>query len=93
MSIKKEVAQLEKHINTKFPEYDAKFYANHRNSYVHLRLDKSLFSFENYKKLLEEINSFLNEHLQKFNQFNCVFPPKLIISTKCKHDYIVYRKS
>ena len=63
MSIKKVVAQLEKYINVTFPEYDAKFYANRWNSYVHLGLDKSLFSFENYKKLLEEVNSFLNEHV------------------------------
>ena len=58
MSIKKVVAQLEKHINVKFPEYHNKFYANRRNFYVHLGLDKSLFSLENYKKLLEEVNSF-----------------------------------
>ena len=58
MSIKKVVAQLEKHINAKFPEYRNKFYANRRNFYVHLGLDKSLFSLENYKKLLEEVNSF-----------------------------------
>ena len=28
MSIKKLVVQLEKHINVKFPEYEAKFYSN-----------------------------------------------------------------
>ena len=92
MSIKKVIAQLEKHITFKFPEFDAKFYSNSRNSYVHLGLDKALFSFENYRKLLEEMNSFLNEHLIS-KQFTCVFPPKLVISTKWKHDYIVYRKS
>ena len=78
MSIKKVVAQLEKHTSLKFPEYDGKFYANRRNCYIHLGLDKSLFSFENYKKFLEEVNSFLSEHLH--SQFICVFPPKLVIS-------------
>ena len=43
--------QLEKHITVKFPEYDVKFYSNHRNFYIHMVLDKSLFSFENYQKL------------------------------------------
>ena len=53
-------------------------------------LDKSLFGFENYKKLLEEIDCFLSEHLS--TKFICVFPPKLICSTKWKHDYIIYKK-
>ena len=53
-------------------------------------LDKSLFSFENYQKLLNEIDRFLNEHLEK--RFIPIFPPKLIYSTKWKHDYIVSRK-
>ena len=47
MSIKKLVKQLEKHIDVKFPEYAAKFYSNHRNMYIHMGLDKSLFSYEN----------------------------------------------
>ena len=45
MSIKKLVVQLEKHITVKFPEYDAKFYSNRRNFYIHMGFDKSLFSF------------------------------------------------
>ena len=43
-------------------------------------LDKSLFSFENHQKLLNEIDCFLNEHLEK--KFIPVFPPKLIYSAK-----------
>ena len=71
MTIKKIVAQLQKHITIKFPEYDAKFYANRHNYYIHLGLDKSLFSFENYKKILTEINNYLNEHLH--SQFKSIF--------------------
>ena len=91
MSIKKVVTQLEKHISLKFPEYDGKFYANRRNYYMHLGLNKSLFSFENYKKFLEEVNSFLSEHLH--SEFISVFPPKLIISTRWQHYYIVNKKA
>ena len=91
MSIKKVVTQLEKHMGLTFPEYGSKFYSNRRNYYIHLGIDKSLFSFENYKKSLEEVNSFLSEHLH--NQFIFVFSPKLVISTKWKHDYIIYRKA
>ena len=49
---KKVAAQLEKHMSLKFPEYDGKFYANRRKYYIHLGLDKWIFSFENYKKNL-----------------------------------------
>ena len=90
MSIKKLVVQLEKHIQAKFPEYQVKFYSNRRNFYIHMGLDKSLFSFENYKKLLEEFDCFLREHLS--TKFIFVFPPKLIYSTKWKHNYIIYKK-
>ena len=88
MSIKKLVRQLEKHIDVKFPEYDAKFYSNHRNMYILMGLDESLFSFENYKQVLHEVESFLNEHL-----FICLFPQNLIHSTKWKHDYIISTKN
>ena len=91
MSIKKVVTQLEKHMSLKFPEYDGKFYAVRRNYYIHLGLDKSLFSFENYKNFLEELNSFLSEHLHR--EVISVYLPKLVISTKWKHDYIVNKKA
>ena len=90
MSIKKLVKQLEKHIDSKFPENEAKFYSNCRNMYIHMELDKSLFFYENYKQVLQEVESFLNEHLK--NKFIYLFPPKLIHSTKWKHDYIICRK-
>ena len=77
-------------MNLKFPEFERKFYSNLRNFYIHLGIDKSLFSFRNYKKFLQEIDNFFNEHIIK--DFDLVFPPKLIISTKWKHDYILYRK-
>ena len=76
MSIEKFIVELEKHISVKFLKYQAKFYSNRRNFYVHLGLDQSLFSFENFRQLLQEIDCFLNEHLE--NKFTSVFPPKLI---------------
>ena len=53
MSIKKIIEQLEKFIELKFPQCDAKFYSNRRNFYIHHGLDKSLFSFENYNFLMK----------------------------------------
>ena len=91
MSIKKLIVQLEKQISVKFPEYQEKFYSNRRNFYIHMGLDRSLFSFENFRQLLQEIDCFLNEHLE--NKFTSVFPPKLINSTKWKHDYLICKKN
>ena len=53
--------------------------------------DKSLFCFENYKLLLQEIDTFLTEHIE--HKFTSVNPPKLIFSTRWKHDYIIYKKN
>ena len=80
MSIKKSVIQLEKHIHVKFPEYNAKFYSNRRNNYIHMGLDSSLFVYTNFRKLLDEVDRFLNEHLR--HKFVSVFPQKLVYSTK-----------
>ena len=88
MSIKKIIKPLKKFIELKFPQYEAKFYSNRRNFYIHLGLDKSLFSFENYKEFLNEIDKFLVEHLVK--DFKSVYAPKLVFSMKWKHDYIIY---
>ena len=91
MSIKKLIIQLQKHVNAKFPEYQAKFYSNRRNNYIHMGLDKSLFGYANFKKLLDEVDCFLNEHLP--HKFISIFLPKLIHSTKWKHDYMIYKKN
>ena len=40
---------MKKHIRNKFPEYDAKFYSNRRNSCIHMGLDKVIFSYSNLK--------------------------------------------
>ena len=42
----------------KFPHYGGKFYANRRHTYIHLGLDKSLFSFDDYKDFLSVIDNF-----------------------------------
>ena len=89
--------QLEKHIELSFPNYKVKFYSNRHNFYIHLGLDISLFFFffffffENYKDFLDQIDKFLTEHLVK--EFKTVHPPKLVLSTRWKHDYIIRVKN
>ena len=87
MTIKKIISQLENLMQEKFPHFNGRFYSNRRNNYIHLGLDKSLFSFEDYKLYLAEIDKFLTENLR--TEFKLIIPPKLVISTKWKHDYII----
>ena len=81
---------MEKHIRNTFPEYDAKFYSNRRNSCIHLGLDKTKFSYSTFETLLEEVTSFLKEHIP--NKFTSNFP-KFIHSAKWKFDYILATKN
>ena len=91
MTVKKIITKLQRLMKQKFPHYDSKFYANRHNTYIHLGLDKSLFSYENYKEFLYIIDKFLSEQLKV--EFKIVDPPKLVISTKWKHDYIIRSRS
>ena len=79
-TVKKIITKLQIIMKQKFPHFDGRFYANRRNSYIHLGLDKSLFSFADYKDFLNEIDKFLSEHLK--TEFKLVDPPKLVISTQ-----------
>ena len=90
MSIKKIVLKMEKHIRVKFPEYDAKFYSTWRNSCIHMELDKTIFSYSNFKELLEEVQSFLDEHIPNKSTTNF---PNLIPSKNWKYDYILATKN
>ena len=87
MTIKKIISQLEQLMQKEFPHFDGRFYSNRQNNYIHLGLDKSLFSFEDYKLYLAEIDKFLTENLR--TEFKLINPPKLVISTNWKHDYII----
>ena len=53
MSVKKLMNQLERYINYKFPEFDAKFYSNRGNFYIQMGLDNLLFGYSNFKHILE----------------------------------------
>ena len=84
------ISKLQIIMKQKYPHLDGRFYANRRNSYIHLVLDKSLFSFDDYKDFLNQIDKFLSEQLKP--EFKLVHLPKLVISTKWKHDYIIHSR-
>ena len=87
MNVKTIVKKLEKHIDNIHPNYKAKFFSNRRNNYIHLGLDKSLFSYQNYNTFLTDIDTYLNANLNI--NFELVDPPKLVMSLRWKHDYII----
>ena len=87
MNIKTIVKKLEKLMEKKYSYYNAKFFSNRRNNYIHLGLDKSLFSYENYKDFLQDIDRYLSLNLNE--NFKLVDPPKLVLSLRWKHDYII----
>ena len=87
MNVKTIVKKVERHIEKKHPNYKAKFFSNRRNNYIHLGLDKSLFSFENYNLFLKNVDCYLTANLNM--NFKLVDPPKLVLSLRWKHDYII----
>ena len=87
MNVKTVVKKLQKHIEKKHSHYEAKFFSNRRNNYIHLGLDKSLFSYENYNVFLRDIDTYLSANLN--TNFKLVDPPKLVLSLRWKHDYII----
>ena len=91
MNVKLIVKKMEQHIKMIHPEYEAKFFSNRRNNYIHLGLDKSLFSYQNYKNLLADIDTYLSANLCQ--KFELVDPPKLVMSLRWKHDYIIRSRS
>ena len=91
MNVKTVVKKLQKHIKKKHSHYEAKFFSNRRNNYIHLGLDKSLFSFENYNVFLKDIDAYLSANLN--TNFKLVDPPKLVLSLRWKHDYIIRSRS
>ena len=89
MSIKKSIKRLEKDFETKFPEVNAAFYSTRRHMCVHMGLDKAIFSYSNFKQIIERINNFFDKHLAGKFETNY---PQLIHSAKWKFDYIIARK-
>ena len=89
MSIKKCILTLENDFKKKFPELNATFYSSRRNMCVHMGLDKAIFAYSNFNKIINELNNFFDEHLAEKFKTNY---PQLIHSSKWKFDYIIARK-
>ena len=90
MSIKKSIMKLEKSFKIKFPEVNVAFYSSRRNMCVYMGLNKTIFAYLNFKRIIEQINKFLDDHLAGIFERNY---PQSIHSAKRKFDYIVARKN
>ena len=64
MTVKKIISKLQLLMKQKFPYYDGKFYANRRNIFIHLGLEKSLFSFGDYKEFLNTIDKIFKRTVE-----------------------------
>ena len=84
MSVKKLILQLEKFFKQNFHDLDAGFYVSKGNMCV------SIFSYSNYKEIIEEYNKFFEEHLS--NKF-IVTKLQLIHTAKWKFNYIISWKN
>ena len=58
MSIKKSILILEKDFKKKFPGLNAAFYSTRRNMCVHIGLDKAIFAYSNFNKIINELNKY-----------------------------------
>ena len=81
---------LKKHINSKFPEFQAEFYVSKRKQYIHMRIDRPLFAFANNDQIMDELKNFKVDNFD-LSKYKTVFPT-LIHTTRSKYDYIIYRR-
>ena len=65
MSIKKGILILEKDLKKKFLELNAAFYSTRRNMCVHIGLNKAIFAYSNFNKIINELNTYLMNIQQK----------------------------
>ena len=54
---------MEKFFKQKFPDLAAGLYVNKQKMCVHMGLEKSIYSYSNYKEIIEECEKFFEEHL------------------------------
>ena len=87
--MKRRVQLLKNHLLKKFPEVNVGFYLSRRTNFVHMGLDVSLYSIDNYPDFIDEFNNFLSKDLR--SHFELVYP-QLVLTVKWKFDYIICRK-
>ena len=91
MQIRYLLNKLERILNEKYLHIDSKFYCSCRKKFVHFGIERSIQQYKDYLKFIEDIELFFLRNM-KNSDFELVKPPQLVISVKCKYDYVVFRK-
>ena len=90
MLVKCNLNRLETILKNKFPEINPELYYSRRKKLVHMAIDKCIYEYQNYVKLLDEISEFYNRHFRR--DFTFYRPIRLVPTIKWKFDYVVFRK-
>ena len=76
-------------LRDKFPEINAELYYSRRKKLVHLAVDRCIYEYKNYRKLLDEIKGFFYKYSRR--EFT-LDPIRLVPTIKWKFDYVIFRK-
>ena len=88
-TIRKRLHILKMILKEKFPDITVGFYLSKRSKYLHMGLEQSLSSIENYKNFKEEIYKFLSVKLDsKFKMIDLLL---LVPTVTWKHRYILIK--
>ena len=90
MLVKYNLNRLETILKNKFPEINPELYYSRRKKLVHMAIDKCIYEYQNYVKLLDEISELYNRHFR--TDFTFYRPIRLVPTIKWKFDYVVFRK-
>ena len=90
MLVKYNVNRLEIISRNKFPEINPELYYSRRKKLVHMAVDRCIYEYKNYKRLLDEISEFFYRHFRR--KFTLNKPIWLVPTIKWKFDYVIFRK-
>ena len=88
-TIRKRLHILKMILKEKFPDITVGFYLSKRSKYLHMGLEQSLSSIENYKNFKEEIYKFLSVKLDsKFKMIDLLL---LVPTVTWRYGYILIK--
>ena len=85
------INKLEKVLEYKYPHIKFDFYLSRRKRYVHMGLDKALFSYPEHVNILRDIEEFWSQNENR--EFELVKPHILVKTVRWKFDYIIFKKN
>ena len=90
-TIRKRLHILKMTLKEKFPDITVGFYLSKRSKYLHMGLEQSPSSIENYKDFKEEIYKFLSVKLD--SKFKMIDMLLLVPTVMWKYGYILIKSN